>query len=248
MVHTKARVFFNTCNLGFIEWKVWLGFYVIEHWLLRLGQSAVHQVRVSSRPLPWTTMHEGGGLGFTCINCKKHIYRRIWHLIIRCLSYVKYTKGLECWKYAQRGRRTTVESFTRLPRNVRRFISLAYCASHMHPWKKTATNAIEPLPLKHRNLTVKVAPKPPKSPSRSIPEQRVKYVVQCVKFEEHQGHDYEGHDGSKKFADASSEDGSEAQSPKEATDEDTPVVEPPISAELQYIILGTTSDERHSMW
>ena len=121
------------------------------------------------------------------------------------------------------------------------------CKPHA-PMKKTATNAIEPLPLKNCNLIVNVAPKPPKSPSRSIPEQRVKYVVQCVKFEEHQGHDYEGHDGSKIFADASSEDGSEAQSPKEATDEDTPIVEPPISAEMQYIILGTTSDERHFMW
>ena len=112
------------------------------------------------------------------------------------------------------------------------------------PMKRKAVDVIDLLPLKHRNLAVKATPKPPKSPSRRRPKQKVKCVPQRVKFEEHQdGHDSEGYGDSEEFADVSSEDHSDSHSPREANDEATPMVAPLVSKELEYISLGTLSDD-----
>lgn len=87
------------------------------------------------------------------------------------------------------------------------------------PMKRKAANAIDSPSSKHRNLAMKTTPKPPKSPSCSIPKWRVKCVFRRVKFEEHQErHDIEGHSDSKKYADASFEDHSESHSPRKTTE------------------------------
>ena len=112
--------------------------------------------------------------------------------------------------------------------------------------KRKATCDIELPPLKHHNLVVKATPKPPKSPSRSKPKQQVNDVVQHVKFEDHQQrHDSEGDINNEDPTYASSEDKFEAQLSKQASDEATPSVEPPISKELECDTLGTTSDENN---
>lgn len=72
----------------------------------------------------------------------------------------------------------------------------------------------------------------------------MKYVPPRVKFDEHQERrDSKEHGDSDNFGDASSEDHSDSHSPREANDEATPAVAPPVSKELEYISLGTSSDE-----
>ena len=110
--------------------------------------------------------------------------------------------------------------------------------------KKKATGDIELPPPKHRNLAVKAAPKPPKSPSCSKAKRWMKNVVQRDKIEEHQhGHDSKRHNNSEDPTYASSEDKFKAPSPRKASDEATPTVESPISKELECVTLSTTSDK-----
>lgn len=112
----------------------------------------------------------------------------------------KVYKGHEVLKIYSTWEKNDLGKLHMIAKKMKMFINLAKVCKPPAPMKTKITENIEPFHSKHRNLAVKTTPKFSKSSSRGKPVRKVQYVVQVVKLEKHQEHDYEEHNDSKEFA------------------------------------------------